>query len=133
MARYGLNPLIKGGMLIAQVSSQHSPNPPGDSHMAPQTSTATDASSGLRDTVDRATQTAHDAIDRMASKAGPALEQLQSAASTAAQSLQDKAASFGELEEAWLESARKSVREHPLAAVAVAIAAGMLISRITSR
>lgn len=99
--------------------------------MAPQTSTATDVSSGMRDTVDRATQSAHEAIDRMASKAGPALEQLQSVASTAAQTLQDKAASFGEMEEAWLESARKTVREHPLATVAIAVAAGMLISRLT--
>ncbi|MFT3859554.1 MAG: hypothetical protein QM742_19315 [Aquabacterium sp.] len=101
--------------------------------MAPQTSTATDLTSGMRDTVDRATQSAHEAIDRMASKAGPALEQLQSAASTAAQTIQDKAVSFGEMEEAWLESARKTVREHPLAAIAVAVAAGMVISRLSSR
>ena len=101
--------------------------------MAPQTSTASEVSSGMRDTVDRATQTAHDAIDRLSSKAGPALEQLQSAATSAAQALQDKAASFGEMEEAWLESARKTVREHPLATVAVAVAAGLLISRLTSR
>jgi ElaB/YqjD/DUF883 family membrane-anchored ribosome-binding protein len=100
--------------------------------MAPQTSTAsTDTTSGVRDTVDRAAQTAHQAIDRLSSKAVPALEQLQSAATTAAQSLQDKAASFGEMEEAWLESARKTVREHPLATVAVAVAAGLLISRLT--
>lgn len=100
--------------------------------MAPQASTVTsEVSSGLRDTVDRAAQSAHDAIDRVAAKAGPALESLQSAASTAAQSLQDKAATFGEMEEAWIESARKTVREHPLATVAVAVAAGILISRIT--
>lgn len=100
--------------------------------MAPQTNTVTsDASSALRDTVDRAAQSAHNAIDRVAAKAGPALEGLQSAATTAAQSLQDKAASFGELEQAWVESARKTVREHPLATVAVAVAAGMLISRLT--
>lgn len=100
--------------------------------MAPQTSSVSDmSSSSMRETVDRATQSAHDAIDRMASKAGPALEQLQSAATSAAQALQDKAASFGEMEEAWVESARKTVREHPLAAIAVAVAAGMIISRIT--
>lgn len=100
--------------------------------MAPQSNTVTsDASSGLRDTVDRVAQSAHNAIDRVAAKAGPALEGMQSAATTAAQSLQDKAATFGEMEQAWVESARKTVRENPLAAVAVAVAAGLLISRLT--
>ena len=100
--------------------------------MATDTSSSSDTTANVRDTVDRAAQTAHETIDRVAAKAGPALEQLQSAATTAAQSLQDKAATLGEMEEQWLESARTCVREHPLASVAVAVAAGMLISRLSS-
>jgi ElaB/YqjD/DUF883 family membrane-anchored ribosome-binding protein len=102
--------------------------------MTPQTSTAnSDASSGMRHTVDRAAQSAHEAIDRVAAKAGPALEQLQSAATNAAHVVQDKAEALGEMEKAWVASARNTVRDHPLMAVAVAVAAGMLISRISNR
>lgn len=101
--------------------------------MSAQATTANAATSGVRDTVDRAAQSAHETIDRVAAKAAPALEQLQSAATNAAQSLQDKADSLSEMERAWLESARKTVREHPLVAVAIAVAAGMLISRIGGR
>lgn len=100
-----------------------------------QTSTTTDASGEastktVRDTVDRAAQTAHETIDRVAAKATPAIEQLQTAASSAAQVIQDKAAALGELEEALLVSARNCVREHPLTSVLVAVAAGVLVSRI---
>lgn len=88
------------------------------------------SSSNVRDTVDRAAQSAHETIDRVAARATPAIEQLQSAASNAAQAIQDKAAALGELEEAWLNSARTCVREHPLTSVLVAVAAGVLVSRI---
>jgi len=92
---------------------------------------SSEPSGGVRETVDRVAQSAHEAIDRAASTAAPALEQLQSAATNAAQTMQDKASAFGEMEEIWLESARTCVREHPLATVAVALAAGMLISRLS--
>lgn len=95
-------------------------------------STPDSASHLGRDTVDRVAQSAHETIDRMASKAGPAIEQLQSAAQNAAKTLQDKTASIGDMEEVWVESARTCVREHPLTSVLLALAAGMLISRLTS-
>ena len=93
--------------------------------------TSNEPSAGVCETVDRVAQSAHEAIDRAASKATPALEQLQSAATNAVHTAQDKATAFGEMEEIWLESARTCVREHPLATVAVALAAGMLISRLS--
>ena len=100
--------------------------------MTSDNTTSSEPSGGVRDTVDRVAQTAHEAIDRAASKAAPALEQLQSAATNAAHSMQDKASAFGEMEEIWLESARTYVRQHPLATVACALAAGMLISRLSN-
>lgn len=93
--------------------------------------TGNEPSPTVRETVDRAAQTAHDTIDRVAAKATPAIEQLQSAASSAAQLIQDKAAALGELEEAWLVSARNCVRERPLTSVLVAVAAGLLVSRLS--
>ncbi|AWI52615.1 hypothetical protein DEH84_03680 [Aquabacterium olei] len=100
--------------------------------MVTDTTTTTGDATRVREGVDRATQTAHDTIDRMAAKAAPAIEQLQSAASGAAQALRDKAAALGEMEEAWVESARSCVRQHPLASVLVAVAVGVLISRMGS-
>ncbi|MGE5450757.1 MAG: DUF883 family protein [Acidobacteriota bacterium] len=101
--------------------------------MANDTTNNTDDSKVIgRETVDRAAQSAHEAIDKVASKAGPAIEQLQSAANTAAKSLQDKAVSLGEMEEVWMDAARTCVREHPLTSVLVALAAGMLISRLSN-
>ena len=80
--------------------------------------------------VDRLAQTAHDTIDRVAAKAGPAVEKLRSTATGAVGTVQQKATDFGALEEQWMESARVVVRDNPLAAVAVAVAAGMLLSRL---
>lgn len=80
--------------------------------------------------VDRLAQGAHDAIDRVAAKAGPAVERVRSSATGAAGTLQQKAGDLGALEEQWMESARVVVRDNPLAAVAVAVAAGMLLSRL---
>lgn len=100
--------------------------------MATEDLTNSATTTNVRDKVERVTQSAHDAIDQVAAKATPAIEQLQSAASNAAQSLQDKANSLGEMEEVWIESARNCVRDHPLASVLVALAAGMLINRLSS-
>ncbi len=83
-------------------------------------------------TVDRAAQSAHEAIDRLAAKAGPAIERLRGSANTAGQTLRAKADQFGDLEEQWVESARSYVRENPLAAVAIAVAAGVLLGKLTS-
>jgi len=83
-------------------------------------------------TVDRAAQTAHEAIDKLAAKAGPAVEKLRSTYSTAGETLRNKADRFGELEDEWVESARGYVRENPLTAIAVAVLAGIVISKLTS-
>jgi ElaB/YqjD/DUF883 family membrane-anchored ribosome-binding protein len=83
-------------------------------------------------TVDRAAASAHEAIDRLAAKAGPAVERLRTSAGSASESLRAKADQLGEIEEQWLESARGYVRENPLTAVAVAVLAGIVLSKITS-
>ena len=83
-------------------------------------------------TVDRAAQSAHEAIDRLAAKAGPAVERLRSTATSASETLRAKADRFGELEDQWLESTRDYVRENPLTAIAVAMLAGIVLSKLTS-
>lgn len=82
-------------------------------------------------TVDRAAQTAHDAIDRLAAKAGPLVEKLRTSASTAADGLSSRADNLGEMQDEWLDNARTTVRDNPLAAVAVGLLAGLLIGKLT--
>ena len=101
----------------------------------PATSTADYAASAAErghSTVDRAAQAAHDAIDKLASRAGPAFERLRGTATSAGETLRAKASRFGEIEEQWLESSRSYVRENPLAAVGIAVLAGLLIGKLTS-
>jgi ElaB/YqjD/DUF883 family membrane-anchored ribosome-binding protein len=46
--------------------------------------------------------------------------------------MQARAERFGQMEEEWMESCRQSVREHPLATVAIAVAAGVLLGKLLS-
>lgn len=89
------------------------------------------ASTNPQKVVDRMAQTAHDTVDRVAAAAGPAIERLSSRASTAKETLQSKADQFGAMQDEWLATARNYVRENPLTAVAIGVAAGLIISRIT--
>ena len=79
-------------------------------------------------TVDQVAQGAHDTVDRIAAKAAPAIDRARSAATD----LETTAyAKYDDLVNAeWLESARDEVRARPLAAVGIALAAGLLISRL---
>ena len=54
-------------------------------------------------------------------------------ASEAASRLSDKAHELYDLQGEYVETARSYVREHPMAAIGIAIAVGLLISRLTSR
>ena len=82
--------------------------------------------------------------ENLAAKAGTSLDQIQQTAQqtvdrvtqAAAQAARRLSAHSGEL---WamrgraMESTRSYVRTHPVAAVAIAIAIGLLLSRLTSR
>ena len=83
-------------------------------------------------TLERLVQGAHQAVDSLAAKAGPAVERLKSSMGTASESMQQRADQLNAMQEEWIESARATVREHPIASLAAAVAVGMLISRLTS-
>lgn len=84
-------------------------------------------------TVERVAQSAHEAIDRFAAKAGPAVEKLRTSASGAADTLQGRADRFVEMEDHWVETTRSYVRENPLTALGIAVVAGLVLSRLSSR
>lgn len=88
--------------------------------------------SQVHGTVDRAARAAHDTVDRLASQAGPAMERMRAMAADAQERMRQKYGDLGAMEEEWVTMARTCVRDHPLASVAVAVVAGMLISRMSS-
>jgi ElaB/YqjD/DUF883 family membrane-anchored ribosome-binding protein len=70
--------------------------------------------------IDRLSQNAHGAVDRAAN-----------AASSMAERVGQKGDDLMELKDNWMEGAAEYVREHPLAALGIAAAAGYLFSVIS--
>lgn len=83
-------------------------------------------------TIDRLVRGAHDTIDRVAEKAAPMLDDLKTRVGATQERLSQRADDWVRLEHEMAERARTHVRNRPLTAVALAMAAGMLIARITS-
>jgi ElaB/YqjD/DUF883 family membrane-anchored ribosome-binding protein len=72
--------------------------------------------------VDRMSQTAHEAVDKAASVAGTYADRFSS-----------KGEELMQMQEDWVEAAREYVREKPLQALGIAVAAGYLLHMITRR
>lgn len=99
-------------------------------YKAPDTGPA--AGPGGGDLMRRVVQGAHATIDRLADTAAPVVGRLQDSVSGAGSKLQNSADHVREMGDEWAESLRTTVRENPIASVAVALAAGMLIAKLTS-
>ena len=72
--------------------------------------------------VDRLAQSAHEAVDKTASVASSYAERFSS-----------KSGEFMQMKDDWVATARDNVRENPLQALGVAVAAGYLLHMITRR
>jgi ElaB/YqjD/DUF883 family membrane-anchored ribosome-binding protein len=72
-------------------------------------------------TMDKAVQATHQAVDRAAGTMGQAAERLRT-----------RYDHLMEMEQEWADTARTRVRESPLAAVAIALAVGLVVGRLTS-
>jgi ElaB/YqjD/DUF883 family membrane-anchored ribosome-binding protein len=79
----------------------------------------------------QAVQGAHDTIDRLGASAAPAVEQLAERAAAAQDALEATSEQMRETGNAWVEGVRTSVRDNPLAALAAALALGLVVARIT--
>jgi ElaB/YqjD/DUF883 family membrane-anchored ribosome-binding protein len=73
-------------------------------------------------TVERVSQSAHDTIDRAAQTASAYYERFA-----------EKGEEFMGMQEEWVETAREYVREKPLQALGIAVAAGYLLHMIFGR
>jgi ElaB/YqjD/DUF883 family membrane-anchored ribosome-binding protein len=80
--------------------------------------------------IDRLAQSAHAAVDRMAETAGPALERMRDTAGSTADSLRSRVGDMGERQSRAVDSMRDYVREKPVTSLALAVLAGMVISRM---
>ncbi len=69
--------------------------------------------------VDRLSQTAHDTVDRAAQTA-----------SSVADRMSEKYEELYAMQEDWVQAGREYVREHPVAAIGMALAAGYLLSML---
>ncbi len=78
----------------------------------------------------RAVQGAHAAVDNVARRIETAVDRVKSGAQTTAQTVQEGAGEIAEMEREMLESVRSTVRAHPLLTIGLAVAAGMLLSRL---
>ena len=93
-------------------------------------STATAEAAGrAHSVVDSAVDGAHGTVDRLASKAASALDRARYATDDLKTTASTKLDDFMNSEDK-AEAARTEIREHPLAAVAIALVAGLIIGRL---
>lgn len=72
-------------------------------------------------------------VDRVATGAHEAVDKVAGAANAAAKVMEEKSGEFKVVQERYLDQARQSVRDNPLAAIGIALAAGVVISHLLSR
>jgi ElaB/YqjD/DUF883 family membrane-anchored ribosome-binding protein len=84
--------------------------------------------SGVQRNVDKSidtySKTAHQAVDR----AAEAAERVASRLGERVEALSEKGDELLEMKDNWIEGARDYVREHPVAALGIAVAAGYIFS-----
>ncbi len=97
---------------------------------APQTAPGTDGLDAETDLLEPLVQGAHAGIDRLAETAAPHVRRLQDGVSAATDTLRQTTDEIRQTGEVWTEELRITVREHPLASIAVATAVGWLIGRL---
>jgi len=114
-----------GEDLLGPATGRRPPHAASDGEPAdPSARTGTEA-------LDRWVERLHAGIDRLADAAAPRLQRLQDGMSATRGSLRRQAHLVREDGEEWAESLRCTVREHPVTAVAVAAAFGMLLARLS--
>lgn len=79
--------------------------------------------------IERMARSAHSAVDRVAGTASSAVERVRSGVSSATGTVSERMHDLSASREVWVDSARERVREHPLATLGVALAAGYLLAR----
>ena len=105
------------------------------SPMNPSSTSTADLPSGVPGSVadpaiERMARSAHSAVDRVAGTAGSAVERVRTGVQGTVGTVTERMHDLRSNGEVWVDSARERVREHPLATIGVALAAGYLLARI---
>jgi len=88
------------------------------------------AGAGVHGAIDKVSDAARPMVDRITSGAHQAVDKIASAAGQAAETLGVKGEQLKNAQAQAMEQARIYVRENPLAALGIAVAAGYLLSRL---
>jgi ElaB protein len=94
--------------------------------------TVDQASTGVHDVIDKVSDAARPMVDRIASGAHQAVDKVASAADHAAETLGMKGEQLKDAQVRMMEQCRGYVRDNPVTALGIAIAAGFLLSRLLS-
>jgi ElaB/YqjD/DUF883 family membrane-anchored ribosome-binding protein len=112
------------------LNTESQANDPVPADVGTKTSSTDIGNGSTAPLLDTLVSSAHDAVDRVAAKAAPAVQRLVSGAQDATDTVKQRARDAGELGHEWTDSLRATVRDHPLASLAVAVAVGVLVSRL---
>lgn len=96
---------------------------PGDYGGQPQPRPTNDPAEQVDEQIRWVVQGAHEGVDHLAEVAKPHVHQLHSQLQAVGDALDVNT-------EEWVAQARQSIREHPLGAVAAAVAVGLVLARI---
>lgn len=99
----------------------------GDAHESVE-----DSANAGDDFVKRIVEGAHAAIDKLADAAGPTVDRIAQALSNPSGKASSLMGQAGDRKDAWISDVRDIVREHPIAAIAVALAAGAVYVKLTA-
>ena len=94
--------------------------------------TTEQASSSAHEVIDRVSAAARPAVDRAASTAHRAVDRMAGMANQAADTLSTQGEKLKDVQAKALANSRTYVRDHPIASLGMAVAAGYLISRMFS-
>ena len=94
---------------------------------------STPSSTGTGRYAENVAERGSEGLSRLSDSAHQTLERVSGAASQAASRLSERGHELWEMRGEALDTARTYVRQHPVATIGIAIAVGLLISRLTSR
>lgn len=94
--------------------------------------TVDQASTGAHDVIDKISDAAHPVVDRISSGMHVAIDKVAGAAGQATETLGVKGAQLKNAQVRALEQCRGYVRDNPVKAVGIGMAAGFLLSRLLS-
>jgi ElaB/YqjD/DUF883 family membrane-anchored ribosome-binding protein len=121
-------------MLVAMETlspTREATGPTSSEEILPMETTTTSPSPSLDPRV--VSQQAQAGIDRLKDSAHETVERAAQAASSTAERLGARSEQWLASKDEWIGTARGYVRDHPVAALAMALAAGYLLSRLTQR